>query len=80
MIVTSLVPSNEAEPERSPPKEIVLAVSNAVAVSALPVKLPSKEVAVTTPDILTSPSTVSFASVATVPIPTSVAESAAIPI
>ena len=36
----SPVPSNDAEPDRSPPSEIVLAVASAVAVSALPVKSP----------------------------------------
>jgi len=35
--VTSPVPSNDAEPERSPPRDIVLAVSREVAVAAFPV-------------------------------------------
>ena len=36
VIVTSDVPLNEAEPLRSPPREIVRAFCNAVAVPALP--------------------------------------------
>ena len=77
-MVTSEAPSNETEPERSPPRAIVLEVCKADAVSALPVKEPMKLVAVTTPVTKTSPPTVSFASVAAVPIPTSALESAAI--
>ena len=51
-------PSKETEPPRSPLSEIVLAVSNTLALSALPTKAPSNDVAVTTPEILASPVTV----------------------
>ena len=40
LIVISADPLNDAEPLRSPPNEIVLAVANVVAVSALPVTSP----------------------------------------
>ena len=40
VIVISEEPSNSAEPDKSPPKEIVLDVANLVAVSTLPVTLP----------------------------------------
>ena len=79
-MVMSPVPSKEAEPLRSPPSPIDLAVSNAVAVSALPEKLPLNDVAVIAPDTLTSPPTVSLASVAVVPIPTSALSAPAMPI
>jgi hypothetical protein len=52
-IVTFWLPSNDTEPATSPDREIVLAVSNCDAVSALPVKSP-----VTFPVIV--PTTVKF--------------------
>ena len=42
VIVTFDEPSNEAEPDKSPAREIALDVSSVVAVSAFPVRSPTK--------------------------------------
>ena len=50
VIVTSADPLNDTEPDKSPPRDIVLAVVSVaadVAVDALPVRAPTKEVEVT---------------------------------